>query len=772
VSVISADVNGDGKADLITANAGSNTISVLANDGNGSFTAKADYATGSAPHSVTSADVNGDGKADLIVANWMSHGISVLMNNGNGTFADKVDYATGYHPYSVTSADVNGDGKADLIVANINSTTVSVLTNDGNGGFAAKIDYGTGYSPYFVTSADVNGDGKADLITAKTGSSSVSVLINNGNGGFADKVDYATGSAPYFVTSADVNGDGKADLIVPNSGSNTLSVLMNNGNGTFADKVDYATGSNPRSVTCADVNGDGKTDLITANILGDTISVLANNGNGTFADKVDYAAGGRPQAVTSADVNGDGKVDLIVASIVNNTVSVLMNTSATTVDHTIATREDVARILTVSDFGFAGVDARNTLKLITITSLPVTGTLNLNGATVTANQVVNAADLSAGKFIFTPAANANANGAGYASFCFKVSDGALLSPVASYTLTIDVTAVRDDLVKTGTRGNDTLLGDTIDIGSYDHLIGLAGNDRLIGGAGNDTLDAGAGNDTLDGGMGADTLIGGAGNDTYTVDNVGDRVVESHADLANGGNDTVYSTLASYTLTNNVENLCLLATGAANGTGNALDNTLYAGTGNNVLDGGAGTDTVSYAYATACVTVRLASGQASGGSGSDILLSIDNLVGSNYNDSLTGNASANSLSGGSGNDFLSGGLGNDILTGGAGRDIIRFDTLFDALNNRDTVTDFNAFDDTIQLENAVFTSLMKPGTLTADSFHAGAGITCAADANDYLIYNSTLGSLYYDADGNGAGAAVQFATLTGAPALTNLDFVVI
>jgi len=325
VSVTSADVNGDGRADLIVANWNSNTVSVLMNNGNGTFAAKVDYTTGSNPYSVTSADVNGDGRADLIVANFYGNTVSVLTNNGNGTFAAKVDYATDLSPKSVTSADVNGDGKADLIVANNGVKSVSVLMNNGNGTFAAKADYATGSNPYSVTSADVNGDGRADLIAAND-NNTISVLLNNGNGSFAAKVDYATGVSPVFVTSADVNGDGKADLIVANLNSNTVSVLTNNGNGSFAAKVDYPTGSALWSVTSADVNGDGKADLIVTSSGSNTVSVLTNNGNGSFAAKVDFATGSGPNSVTSADINGDGKADLIVTNYDSNTVSVLMNT--------------------------------------------------------------------------------------------------------------------------------------------------------------------------------------------------------------------------------------------------------------------------------------------------------------------------------------------------------------------------------------------------------------------------------------------------------------
>jgi Ca2+-binding RTX toxin-like protein len=111
------------------------------------------------------------------------------------------------------------------------------------------------------------------------------------------------------------------------------------------------------------------------------------------------------------------------------------------------------------------------------------------------------------------------------------------------------------------------------------------------------LDGGAGSDFINGATGADTMLGGDGTDSYCVDHAGDLVTENNSSLASGGNDIVYSYLAAYTLTANVERLRLMLAGASNGTGNGLDNTLYAGAGNNVLDGTAGNDTVSYAFAS-------------------------------------------------------------------------------------------------------------------------------------------------------------------------------
>ena len=197
---------------------------------------------------------------------------------------------------------------------------------------------------------------------------------------------------------------------------------------------------------------------------------------------------------------------------------------------------------------------------------------------------------------------------------------------------------------------------------------------FTGNSANDVLTGSAGNDILNGGAGADTLVGGAGDDVYYVDNLSDKVVETTtvggASDA-GGIDKVFSALLAYSLPTFVEIGAITSSGTAKITGNVLDNTLYAGIGNNVISGGLGTDTADYSYGqtgTTGVNVSLATAnvQATGGSGSDALIGIENLTGSNYNDVLIGNSDINVLSGSSGNDTLDGGLGADTLIGGLGQ----------------------------------------------------------------------------------------------------------
>jgi hypothetical protein len=363
-SIAVADVNGDGKPDLIVASVG---VGVMLGNGDGTFQPVVIYGSGGigGSASVAVGDVNRDGKLDLVVANpcaeigCASGSIGVLLGNGDGTFQTAATYSSvGYAADSVAVADLNGDGKADLVVTNdcdtvtdcgngVSSGTVGVLIGNGDGTFQAAATYGTSaYHADSVAVADVNGDGKADLLVANLcgdydlqdevcrDNGIIGVMLGNGDGTFQAVAPYdAGGSYTASVAVADVNGDGKPDVVVGDGcmvdcefETGVVAVLLGNGDGTFQAPVVYDyDGMRPESIAITDINGDGKPDIMEADYFG-AVGVLLGNGDGTFQSLVSYASGGSAAySVAVADVNGDGRPDLMLATI--GAASVLINTS-------------------------------------------------------------------------------------------------------------------------------------------------------------------------------------------------------------------------------------------------------------------------------------------------------------------------------------------------------------------------------------------------------------------------------------------------------------
>jgi len=355
--ITTADVNADGKPDLIVTNGGDGTVSVLLNttapgDSTASFTGQQTFATGPSPHWIAATDLDGDGRPDLAVANFGSNSVSVLLNTtaagaATPTFAAQQSFAAGTSPAAVATADVNGDGKRDLLVAN-GGGTISVLLNaiapgDTVPSFAPQQEFVTGTNPTSIVAADFNGDGKPDVAVVNSSSNTISMLRNTtapgaGTPSFAAQQTFATGAKPYSIAAADVSGDGRIDLFVTNLDDNSVSVLLNSTSAPsaapgFGTQQVFAAGSAPGSVTTADINGDGKPDLVAANLSDNNVSVMLNisapgAATPSFATQKVFAAGGLPQFVAAADINGDGKPDLIVANTNDDTISVLIDTTA------------------------------------------------------------------------------------------------------------------------------------------------------------------------------------------------------------------------------------------------------------------------------------------------------------------------------------------------------------------------------------------------------------------------------------------------------------
>ncbi len=303
------DLNGDGKKDIITANQAGNAIGILFGRGDGTFVDNLEpgYGLTGAPYGIVSSDVNADGKQDLLAVENGTNVISVVLGNGNGTFSARSSFSTGSTPQALYLADLNGDGVQDVATANWTGT-VSILLGNGNGSYQSKTSFASGNAQSLYIAA-LNGDGKQDIVTADTGNNSASILLGNGNGTFAARTSLSVNQAE-FAAGADLNGDGKQDLVIAEGVGSQVKAFLGNGNGTFAAGVFYTTYTVPRALALQDLNHDGKLDLVSRD-TSSGITVFLGNGNGTFAAHTSFLAANSGSSVCLSDVNGDGNIDVV-----------------------------------------------------------------------------------------------------------------------------------------------------------------------------------------------------------------------------------------------------------------------------------------------------------------------------------------------------------------------------------------------------------------------------------------------------------------------------
>jgi gliding motility-associated-like protein len=285
------DVDGDGKLDIAVPNLTSNNVSIFRNNGIGSigFDPKVDFTTGLGPACATFADLDADGRLELIVGNYNEDKISIFRNTTVGTtisFDPKVDITVGTSPISISATDIDGDGKLDLVISASDAATgnkISILRNIGSGTISFEsafvLSTGAGSIPWISTTGDIDGDGKPDIVVANNGTNNVSVFRNNSSSGtilFDSRLDFATGSGPRSVALGDLNGDGLPDMVVGNESANNVSIFANtssSGTVSFAPRLTIAAGSlSPRAIAFTDLDGDGKPDI--TGINGDAMNVF------------------------------------------------------------------------------------------------------------------------------------------------------------------------------------------------------------------------------------------------------------------------------------------------------------------------------------------------------------------------------------------------------------------------------------------------------------------------------------------------------------------
>lgn len=629
------------------------------------------------------------------------------------------------------SANIGGTGN-DL--DNTLTGNAGANTLDGGAG-ADTMAGGAGNDTYVVDDA---GDTIDETVTGSDGTDTVQA-----------SVDYTLGTnvENLVLTGSDaINGTG-------NAGDNTLT-----GN-SAANVLQGGLGDDTYIIDASDTVMDtGGTDTVQANfsyVLADEIEnlILAPGNlaiNGTGNSGNNSLTGNAAANV----LDGGAGADAMAGGAGNDVYHVD--------DADDVVTEDVAKGI---DWVHASVDytlaSAANVEHSTLVGLALSGTGNLLANRLTGNDEANILTGDAGNDTLDGGVGSDTLDGGTGSDVYVVDDEA--------DVVVDVNDAGKDTVQASV---SYTLGDFVEnltlTGSAD--IDATGNGLV------NTLTGNSSANRLDGGAGADVMNGGLGDDTYVVDDVKDKVVEASA---TGGDDTIETSI-SWVAAANIENLVLTGEDHINATGNKSDNMLLGNSGDNVLKGDAGADFM--AGGAGDDTYEIDGSDTifeEAGEGTDTVMAnfsyklddeFENLVlTSKTADNAVGNGEGNELTGNSMANTLNGKAGNDTLTGGLGNDIFRFDTALSS--NTDTIQDFVVGQDRISLENAVFEGLAR-GKLKTANFVLG---TAAADANDYIIYDTATGNLWYDADGAGGGSAKQqFATLVGvdeAPALTAASFIV-
>jgi len=357
-AIAAADINGDGRLDLVVVDNQASTVAVLLNTTPPgasaiSFAPLQSYAVEANPSALAIADLNGDGKADLVVTSPGSGMVSVLFNTTApgapvADFASRQSFAAGADVQALALADLDGDGRLDVVVSNTNANSLSVLLNTTapgatSAGFMAVQTFVLSHPPGDVTAVDLNGDGRPDIVVTSPGGNAVSALMNTTAANaaavaFASERVVDTGNAPLWVVATDTNGDGKPDLAITYAIDNTVSVVLNqtlpgSSEPQFGMRTAIPAGNGPALLAAADLSGDGRADFVVGTLVGNAVTVIpamaaSNQVAANLADAASFGVGGFPISANVADFDGDGLPDVAAANLVAASVSVLINTTA------------------------------------------------------------------------------------------------------------------------------------------------------------------------------------------------------------------------------------------------------------------------------------------------------------------------------------------------------------------------------------------------------------------------------------------------------------
>lgn len=333
-SLAAGDFNNDHCRDIAVVNAGTSTVGIFLGYGDGDFSSQTIYSLhmNSKPISIVTDDLNNDGRLDIVVANADTDDVAVLLGYGNGKFAPCMVYPieTDANPYSITAGDFDGDDHVDIAVANTGKNYVSIFFGKGTGFFAFSL-YSSTVLLFSMRIAVgyFNNDDQLDVAVANYAMDNIGILSGNGDGSLQIQSVFSTGykSRPNAIVVADFDNDSRLDIAVANYGTNNIGVFLQYNKGEYSNLVSYSTGSGsmPRSLAVGDFNDDGQLDITVANSGTNRIGIFFGDEYGKFSGQVPFfiAADFQPISIAVADLNHDGHLDVAVVCYFPSNVGIL-----------------------------------------------------------------------------------------------------------------------------------------------------------------------------------------------------------------------------------------------------------------------------------------------------------------------------------------------------------------------------------------------------------------------------------------------------------------
>lgn len=325
-ALLLADINGDTRVDLVTANGNGNSLSILTGRGDGRFSDAHDVAVDSQPQAVAAADVNQDGRIDLVSASQVGNSVSITLWTANGFWtAQRITIPNG--PCLLAVNDLNGDGREDILLVTCTQAAATVLLSQGGGRFAPPQAFTINSPAGGLLVRDLNRDGKLDMITTVPSQDRIDVRLGVGDGSFGSVRSFAVGHSPQALVAADFNDDGKLDVVVSNHDSSDFSTLLGNGDGTFKAERRDTVGGPALALTVADIDQDGATDIVAtfaSELASSEARVYRGMKDGSFTYWVSQSVDTEPRAIAAADLNGDGQTDVVTIAAQQDSATVLL----------------------------------------------------------------------------------------------------------------------------------------------------------------------------------------------------------------------------------------------------------------------------------------------------------------------------------------------------------------------------------------------------------------------------------------------------------------